>query len=67
MTPLELLDETISIRVRKNDACSKGCWMHIVLSDHFTVMFRNIAVSRLSVFLGVRFLFSTSRLSNGRI
>ncbi|NXJ46505.1 MYOF protein, partial [Spizaetus tyrannus] len=47
MTPLELLDETISIRVRKNDACSKGCWMHIVLSDHFTVMFRNIPVSRL--------------------
>lgn len=24
MTPLELLDETISIRVRKNGACSKG-------------------------------------------
>ncbi|NXJ74116.1 MYOF protein, partial [Trogon melanurus] len=41
MTPLELLDETVSIRVRKNGACSKGCWMHIALSGHFTMMFRN--------------------------
>ncbi|NXT54918.1 MYOF protein, partial [Pluvianellus socialis] len=36
MTPLELLDETISIRVRKNAASSKGCWMHVALSGHFT-------------------------------
>ncbi|NXE72812.1 MYOF protein, partial [Cochlearius cochlearius] len=34
MTPLELLDETVSIRVRKNGACSKGRWMHITLSGH---------------------------------
>uniref|UniRef100_A0A8D0EU87 Myoferlin n=1 Tax=Strix occidentalis caurina TaxID=311401 RepID=A0A8D0EU87_STROC len=27
MTPLALLDETVSIRVRKNGACSKGCWI----------------------------------------
>ncbi|NXC21811.1 MYOF protein, partial [Corythaeola cristata] len=40
MTPLELLDETVSIRVRKNDDHSKGCWMHIALFGHFTMMFR---------------------------
>ncbi|NXL31042.1 MYOF protein, partial [Glaucidium brasilianum] len=38
MTPLELLDETVSIRVRKNGACSKGCWMHIASSGHFTMV-----------------------------
>ncbi|NXA19725.1 MYOF protein, partial [Ibidorhyncha struthersii] len=54
MTPLELLDETISIRVRKNGTCSKGCWMHIALNSHFTMMFRNISVSCLSVFLVMR-------------
>ncbi|NWW87418.1 MYOF protein, partial [Rhynochetos jubatus] len=37
MTPLELLDETVSIRVRKNGACSEGCWMHIALSGHFNM------------------------------
>ncbi|NXV94541.1 MYOF protein, partial [Calonectris borealis] len=52
MTPLELLDETVSIRVRKDGGCSKGSWMHIALSGHFTIMFRNIPVSCLSVFLG---------------
>ncbi|NXV40256.1 MYOF protein, partial [Uria aalge] len=54
MTPVELLDETVSIRVRKNGASSKCCWMHIVLSGHFTMMFRNIPVSCLSVFLVMR-------------
>ncbi|KAF1468366.1 Myoferlin, partial [Pygoscelis antarcticus] len=54
MTPLELLDETVSIRVRKNGACSKGRWMHIALSGHFTMMFGNIPVSCLSVFLVMR-------------
>ncbi|NXW05938.1 MYOF protein, partial [Fregetta grallaria] len=54
MTPLELLDETVSIRVRKNGACSKGCWMHIALSGRFTMMFRNIPVSCLSAFLVMR-------------
>ncbi|NXW96896.1 MYOF protein, partial [Larus smithsonianus] len=53
MTPLELLDETVSIRVRKN-ASSKGCWMHIALSGYFAMMFRNIPVSCLSVFLVMR-------------
>ncbi|NWX20577.1 MYOF protein, partial [Aegotheles bennettii] len=52
MTPSELLDETVSIRVRKNGACSKGCWMHIALFGHFTMMFRTIPVS--SVFLVMR-------------
>ncbi|NWS01112.1 MYOF protein, partial [Motacilla alba] len=27
MTPLELLDETVSIRVRKTSAYSQGCWI----------------------------------------
>ncbi|NXV29337.1 MYOF protein, partial [Rissa tridactyla] len=53
MTPVELLDETVSIRVRKN-ASSKGCWMHIALSGYFAMMFRNIPVSCLSVFLVMR-------------
>ncbi|NXX23499.1 MYOF protein, partial [Podargus strigoides] len=38
MTPLELLDETVSIRVRINGACSKGCGMHIALPGHFTIL-----------------------------
>ncbi|NXW29521.1 MYOF protein, partial [Phaetusa simplex] len=54
MTPVELLDETVSIRVRKNSASSKGCWMHIALSGHFAMMFRNIPVLCLSVFLVMR-------------
>ncbi|NXV77155.1 MYOF protein, partial [Atlantisia rogersi] len=45
MTPLELLDETVSFRVRKHDPRSQGCWMHIALSGHFTMMLRNIPVS----------------------
>ncbi|NXE18137.1 MYOF protein, partial [Ardeotis kori] len=38
MTPLELLDETVSIRVRKSAECPKGCWMHMALSGHFTMI-----------------------------
>ncbi|NWU58818.1 MYOF protein, partial [Dromas ardeola] len=54
MTPVQLLDETVSIRVRKNGASSRGCRIHIALSGHFTMMFRNIPVLCLSVFLVMR-------------
>ncbi|NWV71744.1 MYOF protein, partial [Malurus elegans] len=37
MTPLELLDETVSIRVRENSAFSQGCWMPVASSDYFTI------------------------------
>ncbi|NWS96361.1 MYOF protein, partial [Mionectes macconnelli] len=37
MTPLELLDETVSIRVRQNSTYLKGCWMHMALAGHFTI------------------------------
>lgn len=53
MTPLELLDETVSIRVSEEVTCSKGCWVHVALSVHFTMMFRNTPASCLSVFVGV--------------
>ncbi|NXY67991.1 MYOF protein, partial [Glareola pratincola] len=38
MTPVQLLDETVSIRVRKNGASSKGCWMLIALPGRHAVM-----------------------------
>ncbi|NXA59258.1 MYOF protein, partial [Mohoua ochrocephala] len=39
MTPLELLDETVSIRVRKTSAYSQGCWMHpLAISPGHAVM-----------------------------
>ncbi|NXX47357.1 MYOF protein, partial [Tricholaema leucomelas] len=38
MTPSELLDETVSIRVRKNSACSKGCQMHVAYYGRHAVM-----------------------------
>ncbi|NXL57423.1 MYOF protein, partial [Chordeiles acutipennis] len=34
MTPLELLDETVSIRVRRNGACSKGWPFHCGVWEH---------------------------------
>ncbi|NXC63293.1 MYOF protein, partial [Aleadryas rufinucha] len=52
MTPLELLDETVSIRVRKINAYSQGCWMPVASSGYFTRLFRNVPVSCPSVFLG---------------
>ncbi|NXD89569.1 MYOF protein, partial [Chaetorhynchus papuensis] len=54
MTPLELLDETVSIRVRKTSAYSQGCWMPVASSGHFTRLLRNIPVSCSSVFLVMR-------------
>ncbi|NWX65597.1 MYOF protein, partial [Promerops cafer] len=36
MTPLELLDETVSIRVRKTSSYSQGCWIPGASSGHFT-------------------------------
>ncbi|NXA15840.1 MYOF protein, partial [Sapayoa aenigma] len=41
MTPLELLDETVSIRVRRNSTYLKSCWMHMMLSGHF-IMIGNV-------------------------
>ncbi|NXR10584.1 MYOF protein, partial [Semnornis frantzii] len=64
MTPLELLDETVSIRVRKNSACSKGSQMHIAFYGPFTVMLWNISASCLSVFLGHAVMRKWLLLSN---
>ncbi|NWW53852.1 MYOF protein, partial [Pedionomus torquatus] len=38
MTPLELLDEMISIRVRRCGVCSEGCWVRAALAACHAVM-----------------------------
>ncbi|NWV29529.1 MYOF protein, partial [Origma solitaria] len=64
MTPLELLDETVSIRVRKTSAYSQGCWMPVASSSHFTMLFRDIPVSCSFVFFRKWLLLSDPEDTN---